>query len=107
MTTSAVKADTAPRIEVMDAPAWKQTVKDLPVAVLAGAIGYGVSRTALELYGNHLMRTGQKFPLAKATPQIVAALTAGLSIAQARQRGILKDRRDQARAEAAGKTGKK
>jgi hypothetical protein len=96
MMPTPAKADTLPQVESMDSAAWKRTLKDVPVAIAAGAVGYGVGRTALELFGNHLARTGQTSPVAKAMPQIMAVLSAGAGLAHARQRGILKERREAA-----------
>jgi hypothetical protein len=84
----------------MDAPAWKQTAKDVPAAVLGYAIGYGVARTGLELFGEKVMREGVKPGWAQHAPKILGGLGVLATLATARQRGILKDRRDEARRKA-------
>ena len=43
----------AAEIERMTRAKWRQAAKDVPVAILAGGLGYGIGRTLTELIGKH------------------------------------------------------
>jgi hypothetical protein len=91
-------------VEALDAPAWRQTLKDFPVAVLATGIGYGLGKTVTDIAKSRIA-TGSAVPKwLQYTPQTVAVLSAVSSVAAARARGVLRDRREAARREEALKT---
>lgn len=98
-------------VEAMDGPAWRQTLKDLPVTVLSTALGYGIGKTMADVAMKHLSTQATMPSWMRFAPHVVGAVS---SIAAARTRGILKERRDAARAadadakirEAAKKLGK-
>lgn len=85
-------------VETMDGPAWRQTMKDFPIAVLGTALGYGIGKTIAEVVSRHLAPGVPAPGWVKFAPQAMAGVSALSSIAAARTRGILKDRRDAARA---------
>lgn len=82
------------QVESMDGPAWRQTLKDFPVTVLASALGYGVGKTMADIAVRHLSTQSTMPAWAKFAPHVIGAVS---SVAAARTRGILKDRRDSAR----------
>jgi len=43
-------------VESMSPNKWKQTLKDLPVVILTGGIGYGVGKTLAEVVGERIAR---------------------------------------------------
>lgn len=86
-------------VESMDRAAWHQTLKDFPVAVLATGIGYGLGKTMAEI-AKRRMVSGSAPAWVKYAPQTLAAVSALGSIAASRTRGILQDRREDARREA-------
>lgn len=89
--------------EEMSKAKWKQTLKDLPVAVLGTAAGYGLGRTASEYLLPHLLSSPQSQETFKKVLPAAAAATGGLgSFMLAMQRRMLHDRREQAAREAGG-----
>lgn len=96
---SNAKPETLPQVESMDRAAWKQTLKDLPVAALAYALAYGVTRTALQQVGSRIAQGAPPPAWVAHTPAIMAGLSTVAGLATSRQRGVLKERRDSARGE--------
>ena len=104
-------AGTAAEFETMNPAKWKQTLKDVPVAVLGSALGYGVVRTGTELFLKHLRDQGitratsprwaRYLDLGVGTAGTVAAFTAAM------QRNALKKRRLAASAAAETRAGEK
>lgn len=86
-------------VEALDGPAWRQTLKDFPVAVLATGVGYGLGKTLAEV-AKHRASSGSMPGWAKYVPQTMAAVSMVGALASSRARGILKDRREEARREA-------
>ncbi len=87
----------AEEFETMTKKKWKQTAKDLPVAVLASGVGYGVGRVGAELIGKKLQSSGLNNPTwLKGMPIATAALGGLGSLATARTRSILRQRREEA-----------
>ena len=91
------------RYEEMDKAKWKQSLKDLPVAILGTAGGYALGRTLSEYALPHVFSTpSSQETLKKVLPAASAAAGGIGSYLLALQRGILKDRREQASREAGG-----
>ncbi len=86
--------------EAMDGPAWKQTIRDVPVAVLASGIGYGIGKTVADYMAPRVL-AGKAPALMRALPTIAAGASFATSMAASRLQGVLKERRDLARREAA------
>lgn len=83
--------------EEMNKAKWKQTLKDVPVAVLGTAAGYGLGRTASEYLLPHVFSTPQaQENLKKILPAAAAAVGGLSSFMLATQRRMLRDRREQA-----------
>lgn len=91
------------RYEQMDKSKWKQTLKDLPIAVLGTAAGYGLGRTASEYLLPHIFKSPEaQETLKKALPAASAAAGGLGSYLLAIQRRMLRDRRENASREAGG-----
>lgn len=82
--------------EAMDPPAWKQTLKDVPVSLAGMALGYGIGRTIADHVAGGLAQ-GARPSWLKYMPQIAAGVSSAAAFGQSRVRGILKARRDEAR----------
>lgn len=80
--------------ETMTPGKWKQTIKDVPFAVLAGGLGYGIGRTLAEVIGEAAASTGQRPGWAKAVPIATTALGVAGAFASSRSRDGLKKRRE-------------
>lgn len=85
-----------PRYPVMSSQKWKQTAKDLPIAILGSAAGYGIGKTLAEIIGDRVARTGQKPGWLKAVPAGLAITGALGAYASSRARETLEDRREKA-----------
>jgi hypothetical protein len=80
--------------EEMNKAKWKQTLKDVPVAVLGSAIGYGAGKTLAEYALPHLLSTPAGVAKAQKYLPATAAAAGGLSsYLLSVQRGMLKQRR--------------
>lgn len=82
--------------EEMTGPRWKQTMRDVPGVIAAGALGWGLGATALELVGDRLARTGNRPAWLGYIPPAMALASAVTPIAQDRIRTLLRERRDRA-----------
>lgn len=98
-TTKAVtKPGGAPEdVEVMDRPGFEQTLKDLPITIIGGAIGYAVgnaaTRAVLQRYGSPNAPDWVRH-----VPRAVGAAQAiGVPLIQSKINQILKQRRAAAR----------
>jgi hypothetical protein len=78
--------------ESMDRPAWAQTLKDVPLSIVAMGIGYGVGATAVEMYAKKNMPATLKYG-----PVALSAAAAAAPLLQNKLRTILKERREAAR----------
>jgi len=77
----------------------KRTMKDIPLAILAGGVGYGLGRTAVPYLEKHLTSTRGQGHL-KHLPKVLAAAGMALPFAQGMVREGLRARREKANAEA-------
>lgn len=92
-------------MEGMTGASWKQTAKDLPVAILAGGAGWAVGRTVGDLLGEHFAKSPEiKADIKNNYAPLAASVLASIgSYAWGRQREILRQRRAQANREADAK----
>jgi hypothetical protein len=81
---------------VMSSAKWKQTAKDLPIAVLGGGLGYGIGKTLAEIIGERIARTGERPGWLKALPAGIAVGGAVGAYASSRAREALANRREKA-----------
>lgn len=89
--------------EEMNKAKWKQTLKDLPVALLGTGVGYGLGRTASEYLVPHMFSSPQSQSTLKKLLPAAAAAGGGLSsFMLSMQRRALRDRREQAARESGG-----
>jgi len=87
--------------EEMTAPKWKQTAKDLGVALAGSAIGYGVGKTTSEYVMPHLLSSPGAVENAKKFLPAAAAATGGLgTYLLSMQRDMMKKRRELAERDA-------
>lgn len=92
--------------EEMNKAKWKQTLKDLPIAVLGTAAGYGLGRTTSEYLLPHIFKTpGSHEVLKKALPAATAVAGGLGSYMLAVQRRMLQERREEAARNAAREQG--
>jgi len=82
--------------EGMTPAKWKQTLKDVPLSIVAGGLGYGIGRTLTELIGEHIAATGNKPAWLKAVPAGVAFLSTATAMTGSHLREGLKRRREEA-----------
>lgn len=86
--------------ESMTPKKWRQVAKDIPVAALAGGLGYGIGRTLAEVIGEktvgHALEAGGRPGWVRALPIATAVLSAGGAFAASRAREAMKERRDKA-----------
>ena len=82
--------------EQMTPAKWKQTLKDVPIAMLAGGVGYGIGRTLAEAIGKGVADTGSKPGWLKAVPYAAGAISGVGTYAGMRVRETLKERREAA-----------
>ena len=87
------------KYEEMSKGKWKQVLKDVPMAALGGAIGYGVGHTAVEYLIPKMLKASPALegPLMRAIPAATAAAAGLTSYLMLRQHRLMKDRREQAR----------
>lgn len=83
--------------EKMDEEAWKQTLKDLPLVILATGLGWGVGKTISSSLGQQLAQGGVRPTWTKHIPAATAILSSLGSYAMGRSRGELARRREEAR----------
>ena len=83
--------------ETMDEAAWKQTLKDIPLVILATGLGYGVGKTISGHLGQTLAQNGTKPAWTKHIPAATALLSSLGSYAMGRSRNELERRRQEAR----------
>ena len=76
--------------ERMDRDRWKQTAKDLPIAILGAGLGYGVGKTV----GQHLKQNPSR--LTKALPAALAIGGAAATFGTQKLRRHMRERRDEA-----------
>lgn len=89
--------------EEMNKAKWKQTLKDVPIALLGTAAGYGLGRTASEYLMPHVFASPQAQDNLKKILPAASAAAGGLgSFMLSMQRRMLRDRREQAGREAGG-----
>ncbi len=108
--TFGIKTSTAgvgqppPQYEEMDREKWKQTAKDLPLVVLAGAAGFGVGKTIGDAIGESLATRGVKAgPWARSiAPLVATGLSTGGAYMFGQTRERMRHRRQQASEKAAG-----
>ncbi|RLA42233.1 MAG: hypothetical protein DRQ64_00150 [Gammaproteobacteria bacterium] len=97
LATRTTAGDTA---EQMSGPRWKQTAFDLPAVAVGAGLGYGAGRVLSEGVARTLLKSSpvaqQRF--LKAAPYANVALSSMGAYALGRQRGIMRDRRDEAEA---------
>ncbi len=74
-------------------PVWKQSLKDLPIAMAATGIGYGIGKTVADAIADNLHRTGQRPNWLKYMPAVAAALPVGFNLASRATRNVLLERR--------------
>lgn len=82
--------------EPMSPEKWKQTLKDVPIAMLASGVGYGIGRTLSEVIGKSVAEGGTKPGWLKAVPYAATAIGGLGTYAGLRARHILKARREAA-----------
>ena len=87
----------AAEIERMTRAKWRQAAKDVPVAILAGGLGYGIGRTLTELIGKHVVASGGTPPWLKAMPAGLAIAGAAGGYFSAKSRASMKERREAAK----------
>lgn len=83
--------------ETMDEASWKQTLKDIPLVILATGLGYGVGKTVAGHLGQTLAQGGVKPAWTKHIPAATALLSSLGSYAMGRSRSELARRREEAR----------
>ena len=90
--------------EQMSGAKWKRAIPDTLASVAGMGIGYGVSRTALDIIGERMAAQGKQLPgFAKYVP-LIGTVGSGLAgFGMSRTRGLMKERRAQAQAEADAK----
>lgn len=84
--------------EHMTGAKWKQTAKDLPLAIFASGIGYGLGRSAAELVGERLARTGERPGWLGAMPTTLAIGSGLATLGNAHLQSVLRNRREAAEA---------
>lgn len=82
--------------ETMSSAKWKQTLKDVPLSILAGGLGYGIGRTLTEVIGESIAKGGTRPGWAKALPVAAGALSMAGALAARRAQEGLKKRREEA-----------
>jgi hypothetical protein len=83
--------------EEMSGPRWRQAAKDIPIAILGTALGYGVGKTTSEYVMPKLLSTPKGVDTARKILPGVAATAGGLgSYMLSVQRGMMKQRRNEA-----------
>lgn len=82
--------------ETMSPAKWKQTLKDVPLSVLAGGVGWGIGHTLAQMIGENIARTGTRPGWTKAIPIATGALSMAGAYAAGRAREGLKQRREEA-----------
>lgn len=83
--------------EQMTREKWKQTVKDLPVAIVGTGAGYALGRTAAEWVVPHVFSTPQSQQVLKNYLPAAAAVAGGAgSMLLSAQRRMLRERREAA-----------
>ncbi len=88
--------------EEMNKAKWKQTLKDIPIAILGTGAGYGLGYTASEYLLPHIFKTeGAQAGFKKVLPAVSAAAGGLGSYMLAVQRRMLKERREEAARNAA------
>lgn len=92
--------------EAMTPASWKQTAKDVPIAILASGLGYGLGATASHYLGEHLGKSieasGKRPAWLRYTPMAMSAISGLGALGQSRVRELLRARREQANAKAYG-----
>lgn len=83
--------------EKMDEESWKQTLKDIPLVILATGLGWGVGKTVSGALGEHLAREGVKPAWTKHIPAATALISSLGSYAMGRSRAEMARRREEAR----------
>lgn len=93
----------------MDEESWKQTLKDIPLVILATGLGWGVGKTVSGALGEHLAREGVKPAWTKHIPAATALISSLGSYAMGRSRAEMARRREEARStpEPAAQVGEK
>jgi hypothetical protein len=86
--------------EKMDEESWKQTLRDIPLVILATGLGWGVGKTVSGALGEHLAREGVKPAWTKHIPAATALLSSLGSYAMGRSRAEMARRREEARSAA-------
>jgi|GEM_PF-6415513 len=94
--TSMVRPDLQGLSETMSPAKWKQTAKDLPLAILATGAGYGIGKTLAEVMGERLVQTGMKPPWLQAMPKVLAGVGLVGVLASSMARDGMARRREQA-----------
>ena len=82
--------------EKMDEERWKQTLKDIPLVILATGLGWGIGKTISGAVGERLAREGVRPEWTKHIPAATALLSSVGSYAMGRSRGEMARRRDEA-----------
>ncbi len=80
----------------MTSAKWKQTLKDIPVAILASGVGYGVGRTMAELVAKRLVETGERPGWLRALPVATSIGGGALAMGHAAAQSKLRNRREAA-----------
>lgn len=89
------------QFETMTPAKWKQTAKDLPASILAGAAGYLVGRMGSEYIVPKLLdNPATNKAISQNLPVALGALSGATSMLMAHHRRILKGRRENAQSEA-------
>lgn len=89
----------APReLEALDGAGWRQTKKDLPLAVLGSAIGYAVGQAAATHVLSRMGTQGAPDWMKHVPRAIGAAHAIGVPVLQHKLNKMLQERRDQRRA---------
>ncbi len=86
--------------ETMTRAKWKQTLKDVPLSILAMGVGFGVGKTIADVAGERLARSGSQPGWLKAVPMGLAAAGGASVFARTMVRDRLRARREAAEAAA-------
>lgn len=82
--------------ETVSPAGWKQTLKDVPIAMLGGGVGYGIGKTLAEIIGDSVARGGVRPGWLSAMPVVTAGLSALGAFSAAQSRHGLAQRRMEA-----------
>jgi hypothetical protein len=81
-------------VEGMTAGKWKQTLKHMPVSILAGGTGYGIGRVITEMIGESALKAGTKPAWLGAMPLVMSGLSMAGAYAGSRHRDAMKAHRE-------------